>query len=149
MTIGLGTGPLFVASLGSQEGIAGSMEFAVMGQTMSHMARAEDLAAAGEIFLDAETYQAVDTAMEWFGWGLSWLLKIIAVLTMQLGVGAGFFLAAQGVDFITAMARTAVCIVLTFPDVLGFQMDTLNCAWLFYHVAIEGQGSLDNLFEEA
>jgi class 3 adenylate cyclase/tetratricopeptide (TPR) repeat protein len=55
MTIGLGTGPLFVAHLGSEEG----MEFAVMGRAMAHMAQAEDRAAAGEIFVGPETYQAV------------------------------------------------------------------------------------------
>ncbi|HEY72959.1 MAG: hypothetical protein B6I35_01315 [Anaerolineaceae bacterium 4572_32.2] len=51
MTIGLGTGPLFMANLGSEE----NLEFTVMGRTMAHMARAEDLASAGEIFIDAET----------------------------------------------------------------------------------------------
>lgn len=55
MTIGLGTGPLFMAHLGSTEG----MEFAVMGRAMAQMAQAEDLAAAGEIFVDATTWQAV------------------------------------------------------------------------------------------
>ena len=55
MTIGLGTGPLFMAHLGSQDG----MEFAVMGPAMAQMAQAEDKAAAGEIFLDAETQRAV------------------------------------------------------------------------------------------
>ncbi len=55
MTVGLGTGPLFMAHLGSEEGI----EFAVMGRAMTHMAKAEDLASAGEIFMDAETFQAV------------------------------------------------------------------------------------------
>jgi class 3 adenylate cyclase/tetratricopeptide (TPR) repeat protein len=55
MTVGLGTGPLFMAHLGSEEG----MEFAVMGRAMTQMAKAEDKAAAGEIFIDAETCQAV------------------------------------------------------------------------------------------
>jgi len=55
MTIGLGTGPLFMAHLGSQEG----MEFAVMGCAMAYMAQAEDHAAAGEVFVDTETYRAV------------------------------------------------------------------------------------------
>jgi class 3 adenylate cyclase/predicted ATPase len=55
MTIGLGTGPLFMARLGSEEG----MEFAVMGRGLAQMARAEDYASAGEIFVDAETYQAI------------------------------------------------------------------------------------------
>ncbi len=55
MTVGLGTGPLFMANLGAEDG----MEFAVMGRAMAQMAQAEDKASAGEIFMDAETYQAV------------------------------------------------------------------------------------------
>ena len=55
MTIGLGTGPLFMAHLGSEEG----MEFAVMGGAMAQMAQAEDRASAGEIFIDPETYRTV------------------------------------------------------------------------------------------
>ncbi len=54
MTIGLGNGPLFMANLGSEE----SMEFAVMGPGLAQMAQAEDRASAGEIFIDAETYDA-------------------------------------------------------------------------------------------
>ena len=59
MTIGLGTGPLFMARLGTEDRALGSMEFAVMGQTMSQMAQAEDQASAGEIFIDDTTYHAV------------------------------------------------------------------------------------------
>jgi predicted ATPase/class 3 adenylate cyclase len=55
MTVGLGTGPLFMANLGAEDG----MEFAVMGQAMAQMAQAEDKASAGEIFIDAQTFQAV------------------------------------------------------------------------------------------
>ena len=55
MTIGLGTGPLFIASLGTSE----SMECTVMGPALSRMAHAEDQAEAGEIFVDGETRQAV------------------------------------------------------------------------------------------
>ncbi len=54
MSIGLGTGPLFMAKLGSEAG----MEFAVMGQGMARMAQAEDRALAGEIFIDVDTYRA-------------------------------------------------------------------------------------------
>ncbi|MCP4542107.1 MAG: tetratricopeptide repeat protein [Chloroflexi bacterium] len=56
MSVGLGTGPLFMASLGSEE----SMEFAVMGQAMTQMAQAESRASAGEIFIDTETYHKLD-----------------------------------------------------------------------------------------
>jgi len=55
MTIGLGTGPLFVASLGSEAG----MEYTVMGPGLARMAHAEDQAEAGEIFIDGDTLQAV------------------------------------------------------------------------------------------
>ncbi len=55
MSIGLGTGPLFVTNLGSAEG----MEFTIMGQAMAQMAQAEDRASAGEIFIDAATWQAI------------------------------------------------------------------------------------------
>lgn len=55
MTVGLGTGSLLMTNLGSDEG----MEFAVTGRAMSRMAQAEDKAAAGEIFIDAETRRAV------------------------------------------------------------------------------------------
>jgi class 3 adenylate cyclase/tetratricopeptide (TPR) repeat protein len=55
MTIGLGTGPLFMAHLGSEEG----MEFAVMGPGLAQMAQAEDKASAGEVFVDAGTYRAI------------------------------------------------------------------------------------------
>ncbi len=55
MTIGLGSGPLFMANLGSEEG----MEFAVMGRAIAQMAQAEDHASAGEIFVDSETWRAI------------------------------------------------------------------------------------------
>ena len=55
MHVGVGSGPLFMARLGSEEG----MEFAVMGRAMGQMAQAEDLSAAGEIFIDPTTHQAV------------------------------------------------------------------------------------------
>ena len=55
MTIGLGTGPLFMAHLGSE----GGMEFAVMGAGLAQMAQAEDRASAGEIFIDTPTNQAI------------------------------------------------------------------------------------------
>jgi len=55
MHIGLGSGPLFMAHLGSEEG----MEFTVMGRAMGQMAQAEDQATAGEVFVDSATYRAV------------------------------------------------------------------------------------------
>ncbi len=60
MSVGLGTGPLFMAKLGSEEG----MEFAVMGQAMAQMAQAESLASAGEIFIDTETYHQLCNAAD-------------------------------------------------------------------------------------
>ena len=55
MHIGLGSGPLFMAHLGSEEG----MEFTVMGRAMGQMAQAEDQATAGEVFMDSATHRAV------------------------------------------------------------------------------------------
>ncbi len=55
MHVGVGSGPLFMARLGSEEG----MEFAVMGRAMGQMAQAEDLSAAGEVFIDPATHQAI------------------------------------------------------------------------------------------
>jgi predicted ATPase/class 3 adenylate cyclase len=55
MSVGLGTGRLFMAKLGSKEG----MEFAIMGRAMGNMARAEAQASAGEIFIDTETHSAI------------------------------------------------------------------------------------------
>ncbi len=55
MHIGIGSGPLFMARLGSEEG----MEFAVMGRAMAQMAQAEDLSEAGEVFIDPTTRQVI------------------------------------------------------------------------------------------
>jgi class 3 adenylate cyclase/tetratricopeptide (TPR) repeat protein len=55
MTVGLGSGPLFTANLGSAE----KMEYTVMGEALANMAHAEDQAEGGEIFIDQATYGAV------------------------------------------------------------------------------------------
>lgn len=55
MTAGLGTGRLFLASLGSSE----RLEFAVMGPALEQMAGAEDLTGAGEVVIDQATCEAV------------------------------------------------------------------------------------------
>jgi class 3 adenylate cyclase/tetratricopeptide (TPR) repeat protein len=55
MSVGLGTGRLFMAKLGSKEG----MEFAIMGRAMGNMAQAEAQASAGEIFVDTATHHAI------------------------------------------------------------------------------------------
>ena len=54
MTAGLGTGRLFLASLGAPD----RLEFAVMGPALEQMAGAEDLAKAGEVVIDRATYEA-------------------------------------------------------------------------------------------
>ncbi len=54
LAIGLGTGPLFTASLGTAE----SLEFAVLGPALERMGRAESMAAGGQIVLDEATLQA-------------------------------------------------------------------------------------------
>jgi len=55
MTVGLGSGLLFTANLGTPE----KMEYTAMGEALAQMAHAEDQAAGGEIFIDEATYQAV------------------------------------------------------------------------------------------
>jgi predicted ATPase/class 3 adenylate cyclase len=51
MAVGLGSGPVFAAALGS----AASMHYAVIGPALAAMARAEALAGAGHIVLDEAT----------------------------------------------------------------------------------------------
>ena len=55
MTVGLGSGLLFTANLGTPE----KMEYIAMGDALVNMAHAEDQAEGGEIFVDETTYQAV------------------------------------------------------------------------------------------
>jgi class 3 adenylate cyclase/predicted ATPase len=57
MTAGLGTGTLFLANLGSLDRV----EFAVMGPALELMARAEDLARAGNVIVDQTTYDRVSS----------------------------------------------------------------------------------------
>jgi class 3 adenylate cyclase len=56
MTVGLGSGLLLTANLGTPE----KMEYTVMGQALKHMAHAEDQAEGGEVFIDQATYRAVE-----------------------------------------------------------------------------------------
>src|SRR3972149_12304380 len=51
VTIGLGSGSIFTASLGTPE----RLEFAVMGPAVVQMARAEDAAQSGDVILDEAT----------------------------------------------------------------------------------------------
>lgn len=59
MTAGLGTGTLFLASLGSPD----RLEFALMGSAVKQMARAEDHAEAGEVVIDQATRDAAGAAV--------------------------------------------------------------------------------------
>ncbi|MBU0494690.1 MAG: AAA family ATPase, partial [Chloroflexi bacterium] len=58
MTAALGTGRLFLVSLGAAE----RLEFAVMGPAVVQVAQAEDLAEAGEVLVDQATYKAAGPA---------------------------------------------------------------------------------------
>lgn len=60
MTAGIGSGSLFTANLGT----ADKMEYTVMGEALVNMARAEDQAEGGEIFIDELTYQMVKAAVQ-------------------------------------------------------------------------------------
>ncbi len=57
MTVGLGSGLLLTANLGTPE----KMEYAVMGEALARMARAEDQAEGGEISIDEATYRLVES----------------------------------------------------------------------------------------
>ena len=57
MSIGIGTGNIFLAELGTPE----NMEYAVMGQALINMARAESIANAGEIVVDVATRRATES----------------------------------------------------------------------------------------
>ncbi|MFQ5576144.1 MAG: adenylate/guanylate cyclase domain-containing protein, partial [Anaerolineae bacterium] len=54
MSIGMGSGSIFVANLGSSE----NMEYAVMGRALANMAKAEDRATAGQVMVDRATRDA-------------------------------------------------------------------------------------------
>lgn len=72
MSIGMGTGPVFLASLGS----ADSMEYAVMGRALANMAQAEDRAEAGQVMVDSATRAATsDMAIFRFSDQGFWLLE--------------------------------------------------------------------------
>jgi len=60
MTVGLGSGLLFTANLGTPE----KMEYTAMGEALANMAYAEDQARGGEIFIDEATYQAVESQVQ-------------------------------------------------------------------------------------
>lgn len=55
MSIGMGSGPIFLANLGSAE----KMEYAVMGRALTNMAQAEDRASAGQVIVDQATHDAI------------------------------------------------------------------------------------------
>jgi class 3 adenylate cyclase/tetratricopeptide (TPR) repeat protein len=57
MSIGIGSGPIFFARLGTPE----HMEYAVMGRALANMAQAEKRASAGQIVVDQATHQASET----------------------------------------------------------------------------------------
>lgn len=58
MKIGMASGLIFLASLGTRE----SMDHAVMGRTLFHMAQAENNANAGEIVVDQAVHEATHEA---------------------------------------------------------------------------------------
>jgi len=78
MSIGMGTGPVFLANLGTVEG----MEYAVMGRALSNMAKAEDRAAATQVMVDQNTKDAAADIAEFSDAGDDfWLLENVAPFT--------------------------------------------------------------------
>lgn len=80
MSIGIGSGPVFLASLGTKE----SMEHAVMGRALAHMAQAEHLANAGQIVTDEATRITTDLFAEFSAADGFWLLtRLITPIAPQ------------------------------------------------------------------
>ena len=74
MSIGIGTGRIFLARIGSAE----QMQLVIMGATLSRMAQAEALAEATEIMVDENSRLATAHAVDYVACGNSfWLLKQI------------------------------------------------------------------------
>jgi class 3 adenylate cyclase/tetratricopeptide (TPR) repeat protein len=81
MSIGVGTGPVFLANLGSD----GKMEYTVMGRALSNMAQAEDRATAGQVIVDRTTHDAVaDRATFTPASDDFWLLETLAPSDLPL-----------------------------------------------------------------
>ena len=59
MSIGLGSGDVFLASLGTPD----NTEYAVMGPALATMGRAEHLAKAGQVFIDRATRELTDESV--------------------------------------------------------------------------------------
>ncbi len=72
MSIGMGTGSIFLANLGTAEG----MEYAVMGRALANMAKAEDRAVATQVMVDRNTKDAAADIAEFSDAGDDfWLLE--------------------------------------------------------------------------
>jgi len=72
MSIGMGTGSIFLANLGTAEG----MEYAVMGRALANMAKAEDRAVATQVMVDRNTKDAAADIAEFSNAGDNfWLLE--------------------------------------------------------------------------
>ncbi len=75
MSIGIGSGHVFLASLGTAE----NMEYAVMGQALTNMAQAEHIANAGQIVVDAAVRSALGAVAEFSPVENFWLLETLRV----------------------------------------------------------------------
>lgn len=82
MSIGMGSGPIFLAHLGSEE----KMEYAVMGRALANMAHSEDKATAGQVIVDRATRDvALDMATFTPTGDDLWLLETLSPAESPLG----------------------------------------------------------------
>ena len=76
MSIGAGTGAVFLANLGS----SAAMEYTAMGYTLTNMAQAEETAVAGQVVVDQATYEALGDGAQFTAIGDSfWLLEALNI----------------------------------------------------------------------
>ncbi|MBN1315465.1 MAG: hypothetical protein JXA42_08355, partial [Anaerolineales bacterium] len=91
-------------------------------------------------FSKNSTFQDWDGAIEWLAWGLSWSLRLGALIALFTGYGAlaapQLFVAAQAVEWIAALLRPMVSALGTMPDVIGFQFDIIIASALGYEAIL-------------
>ena len=98
------------------------------------------------------TIQDLDTAIEWLGWSLGWIIRIVSILVVFTPVGpifggftvAGGFAIADIVDKIGTFLRPVVSWVGTMPTVIGLQNDALILSALMYDATVHGTVSLED-----
>ncbi len=126
MTVGLGSGLLFTANLGTPD----KMEYTVMGEALANMALAEDQAEGGEIFIDENTFQLTKSCIE-IGEVRNGCYKLVAIHERQAAsliasvsadarwpaAGLDLSLAADQLDALTPFLPPGLLDLLRFDPV--------------------------------